>query len=114
MRARGAKKKRTDQLSHGNGRVIELKLIKQVEVLLELKQFGSANEYESSNFFKLLQGRCCMVMVKSSTQRILDRRKQYRMAICGQGMPGYRKTEQLSLGNGKVMELKLIKHDEAL
>ena len=32
-----------------------------------------------------LQG-LCEVMVKSSTQRILDRRKQYRMAICGQGM----------------------------
>ena len=25
-----------------------------------------------------------------------------------------RKTEQLGLGNGKVVELKLIKHDEAL
>ena len=34
--------------------------------------------------------------------------------ICGQGMQRNRWTEQLSFGNGKVMELKLIKHDEAL
>jgi len=36
------------------------------------------------------------------------------MIICRQGMQRKRRTEQLSLGNGKVMELKLIKHDEAL
>ena len=53
-------------------------------------------------------------MVKLSTQRILDRRKQYRIIICGEGMQRERITEQLSLENGKVMELKLIEHDEAL
>ena len=53
-------------------------------------------------------------MVKSSTQRILDRRKQRRMINGGQGMQRKRWTEQLSLGKGKVMELKLIKRDEAL
>ena len=34
------------------------------------------------------------------------------MAICRKGMQRKRKTELL--GNGKVMDLKLVKHDEAL
>ena len=55
-----------------------------------------------------------LIMLKSSTQRILYRRKQFRVLICRQGMQRKKKTEQLRLGNGKVMELKLIKHDEAL
>ena len=37
-----------------------------------------------------------------------------KMIICRQGMQRKRRTEQLSLGNGKVMELKLVKHDDAL
>ena len=53
-------------------------------------------------------------MVKSSTQRKIDRRAKYRVIICGQGMQRKRRTEQLSFENGRVMELKLIKHDEAL
>ena len=36
------------------------------------------------------------------------------MAICGQGMQRKRRIEQLSLGNGKVEEFKLVKHDGAL
>ena len=36
------------------------------------------------------------------------------MIVCGQGIQRKRWTEQLSLGNGKVMELKLIKHDKGL
>ena len=53
-------------------------------------------------------------MAKSSTQRILDRRKQFRMIICGQGIQRKRRIEQLNLENGRVEELKLIKHDETL
>ena len=34
--------------------------------------------------------------------------------ICWQGIHRKRWTEQLSLGCGEVMELKLIKHDETL
>ena len=45
---------------------------------------------------------------------IKDRRNQYRMIIGRQGMQRKRRTGQLSLGNCEVMELKLIKHDEAL
>ena len=52
-------------------------------------------------------------MVKLSTQRILDRREQYRMIICGQEMQRKRRAEQPSLVNVKIIELKLIKHDEA-
>ena len=37
-----------------------------------------------------------------------------RLIICGQGMQRNRWTEKLSIGNGKVMELNLIKHDGAL
>ena len=37
-----------------------------------------------------------------------------RLTICGRGMQRKRWTEQLSIGNGKVMVLKLIKHDGAL
>ena len=36
------------------------------------------------------------------------------MIICGQRMQRKRWTEELNLGNGKVMELKLTKHDRAL
>ena len=32
-----------------------------------------------------------------------------RLLICGQGMQGKSWTEKLSLGNGEVMELELIK-----
>ena len=39
-----------------------------------------------NSYFKLLQGRYCKIMVKSSTQWILDRRKQCRIIICGQGI----------------------------
>ena len=53
-------------------------------------------------------------MVKSSTQRIIDRRAQYRVIICGKGMQRKRRTEQLSFEHGRVMKLKLIKHDKAL
>ena len=38
MRARDAKKKRSVQLSIGNGKVMELKLIKHDEALKELKE----------------------------------------------------------------------------
>ena len=37
-----------------------------------------------------------------------------RLLICGQGMHVKSWTEQLSLGNGEVMELNLIKNDGAL
>ena len=59
---------------------------------------------DTNNYCKLLQGRYCKVMVKSSTQRILYRRNQCRMIICGQGRQSKRWTKQLSIGNGKVME----------
>ena len=36
------------------------------------------------------------------------------MIICSQGMQRKRRAEQLSLGNVKIIDLKLIKHDEAL
>ena len=39
LQARHAKKKRTEQLSLENGRVMELKLIKHDEALKELKEF---------------------------------------------------------------------------
>ena len=52
-------------------------------------------------------------MVKPSTQRILDRRKPHRIVIFRQGTHKIRSTEQLSLGNGKVMDFKLVKLDEA-
>ena len=55
-----------------------------------------------------------MVRVKSSTQRMLDRHKQFRIAIFGKGIQGERWTEQLSFGNGKAVALNLIKHDWAL
>ena len=53
------------------------------------------------------------VTVKSSAKRILDR-KQYRMIVCGQGVQWKRRTEQLSLENDRVIELKCIKNDQAL
>ena len=37
-----------------------------------------------------------------------------RLVIYGKGMQRKRRTEQPSIENGKVMELKLIKHDKAL
>ena len=37
-----------------------------------------------------------------------------KMIICKQGIQRKRRTEQLGLGNGRVMELKLVKHDDAL
>ena len=49
-------------------------------------------------------------MVKSPTQRMLDRRKHYRMIICGQGIQRNRRTEQLSPGNA----LRYMKQDGAL
>ena len=39
---------------------------------------------------------------------------KYRIIIRGQGMQRNGRTEQLSPGNGKIMELKLSKLDEAL
>ena len=39
----------------------------------------------------------CKAIVKLLTQRILARRGQYRIIICGQGMQRNRRTEQLSL-----------------
>ena len=53
-------------------------------------------------------------MVKLPTQLISDQREQYRMVICGKRMQRKRRAEQLSLGNVKIIDLKLIKHDEAL
>ena len=58
-------------------------------------------------YYKLLQWLYYKVIVRSSTQRKLDR-------ICGQGIQRKGRSEQLSLVNGEVMELKFIKHDEAL
>ena len=43
----------------------------------------------------------------------VSRHKQ-SLIICGQEMQRKRWTKQMSLGNGKVLELKLIKHDEVL
>ena len=37
-----------------------------------------------------------------------------QMIICGPGMQRKRRAGQLSLENGRVIELKLIKHDETL
>ena len=56
----------------------------------------------------------CKAMARSSTQRILDRREQLKIPICGQGMQKKRRIENLSLGYLKVMGFKLIKRDEAL
>ena len=66
------------------------------------------------NLNKLLQGRYSKVMVKLPTQRIFDLLKQCRIIICGQGMQRKRRTEQLSLENSRVMEVKFIKHDGAI
>ena len=52
-------------------------------------------------------------MVKSSTQRIIDR-KQNRIIICAQGTQRKGRTEQLSLENGRAMELKFIRNDAVL
>ena len=53
-------------------------------------------------------------MVKSSTQRILDRRKQCTMQDDHLRARNAKKkrAEQLSLGHGEVMELELIKLKE--
>ena len=54
-------------------------------------------------------------MAKSPTQRVLHRRKQRGTIVWGQGMhKKQRRAEQPGLGNGKDMELKLIKHDGEL
>ena len=58
-------------------------------------------------YYKLLQWLYYKVIVRSSTQRKLDR-------IYGQGIQRKGRSEQLSLVNGEVMELKFINHDEAL
>ena len=71
MRARHAKKRKDQKLSHENGRGMELKTIKHDEALKDLA--GQLN--------KLLH----KVIVKPSAKRVLDR-NQYRIAICGQGM----------------------------
>ena len=42
MKARDATKRWTEQLSLGNGKVMELKLIKHDEAFRELKEFRSA------------------------------------------------------------------------
>ena len=67
-----------------------------------------------NNYWKLLQWRYCKVIVKPSTQRILNQRKQSRLISCGQGMQRNRRTKQLSLGDGEVEELKLVERDGAL
>ena len=72
------------------------------------------NDCVSKYILQVLQGRYCIVMVKLPTQRILDQREQYRMIIVGKRMQRKRRAEQLSLGNVKIIDLKLIKHDEAL
>ena len=72
------------------------------------------NDCVSEYILQVLQGRYCIVMVKLQTQRILDQREQYRMIIVGKRMQRKRRAEQLSLGNVKIIDLKLIKHDEAL
>ena len=66
LRARHSIKKRTEQLSLGYDKVMELKLIKR--------------EHDEP----------LKVMVKPSTQRILYRRIQHRMVVCGQGMQSRR------------------------
>ena len=60
-----------------------------------------------NNYKRLLQWRYCKAIVKSLTQRILDRRKQYKMIIFGKGVQIKRETEQLSLGNGEVEGRKI-------
>ena len=57
-----------------------------------------------NSYYKLLQGYGQVVSITLTE----------RFNICGQGMKRKRWTEQLSIGNDKVVELKLIKHDEAL
>ena len=53
---------------------------------------------------ELLQGKYCKVnsQVVNATN---ENDKQYRMVICRQGIQRKRRTEQLGLRNGKVMEL---------
>ena len=53
-------------------------------------------------------------MVKSSMQRILDRRIHFRIIICGNEIQRHRRTEQLSPENGRVMEMQFIKNVGAL
>ena len=78
------------------------------------KGFFKREKICNEKYCKQLQVRYYAVMVKSPMQRIIDRRKQCRIAICGKGMQRKKRTEQLSLRNGRAMELKLVKNDEAL
>ena len=53
------------------------------------------------------------VIVKSSAQRILDR-KQYRMITCEQGKERKRRTGQLRIENYRAVVSKFIKNDGEL
>ena len=76
-------------MSLGNYKVINLKLIYHNEVPGELKEIRSAWNDWAARF----------------TERLI---------IFGKVTQRKRWTKQLSLGNGEVMEIKLIKHDESL
>ena len=66
-----------------------------------------------NNCCKLLQGRYCKVnsQVVNATNKIDVNMQNDHFR---QGMQRKRWFEKLSIGNDKVMELKSIKHDEAL
>ena len=82
------KKRRTEQLSLGNGEVVALKLMSTT-------------------------GHCRSLRNSEAPERFSSTLTE-RLTICGRGIQRNRWTEQLSIGNGKAMVLKLIKHDKTL
>ena len=56
----------------------------------------------------------CRSLRNSEAPERLSSTLTERLTICGRGIQRNRWTEQLSIGNGKAMVLKLIKHDKTL
>ena len=73
LQARHAKKRRTKQLSLGNGKAMELKLIKHDGALKELKEFRSAYTIEQHAYRAPYHLRAM-----DAKKKMMDRTSEYR------------------------------------
>ena len=76
LQARHAKKRWTEQLGIGNGKVMELKLIKHDEALNELKELWSACTTEQHAYRAPYHFRA------KDTKKIMDRKTEYMKWQC--------------------------------
>ena len=91
MRATHRKKGRTERLGLENGRVMELKFIKNDEALKGLA-----------------------LQLKELNARIFYRRRQFRVIVLGEGMQRKKRTKQVSIKNGRFMEFTFIMNNSLL